>query len=276
MQGKRRKNAAGHHYKNQFTERMTSEFLTPFPAGTVQVLLDQRKIERAGVLNPMKSPFSRLLAQFEPASPGFTALDLGSGSGIQSLALSLKGASSVVGVDISPKCIDVASHHMSLNALPGSVSFITADLFDPSFTKCVTPKGKYDLVISNPPTMPPSASPPLWALSGLQRQGGSSSNARSFLDMMIHSVSKLLKDRGIFVFVQSSLVDLDLSLFHLFNNGFKTCVIQVIKNELIYDNNRDWIWERVRSGGQARVFESENNTHFELLYLIKAQRRIKP
>ncbi|MDQ7799421.1 MAG: methyltransferase [Candidatus Edwardsbacteria bacterium] len=75
-----------------------------------------------------------------------TALDLGCGSGLQSLILS-KSAEKVTGVDINPRAIDLAKFNALLNGI-GNVEFVCGDLYQP------TGKDKFDRIVSNPPSAP--------------------------------------------------------------------------------------------------------------------------
>ncbi len=80
---------------------------------------------------------------------GETVLDLGSGSGILSIAALLLGAASAVGVDIDPMAEDIARENASLSGL-GSDRFtaLTANVLD-SPAALASYRGKCDLVLAN-------------------------------------------------------------------------------------------------------------------------------
>ena len=86
----------------------------------------------------------------ETGAPGFRCLDLGSGSGILSIAALRLGAASAIGVDIDPKAEDIARENAAYNnfaapeftALTGNVTEDT-DLMDKLSQE------EYDLVLVN-------------------------------------------------------------------------------------------------------------------------------
>jgi release factor glutamine methyltransferase len=77
--------------------------------------------------------------QVKRFAKGKTVLDVGSGSGIQALAAKNSGAKSVIASDINPEVITYLKKQ-GLNA-------IESDLFEKI-------KGKFDLIIFNPPYLP--------------------------------------------------------------------------------------------------------------------------
>ena len=72
----------------------------------------------------------------------YTLLDIGSGSGILSVASVLLGAKSVDGVDIDPVAVKVARENAKINGVDNKISFIQGDL-------CDKIDGKYDIVCAN-------------------------------------------------------------------------------------------------------------------------------
>jgi ribosomal protein L11 methyltransferase len=71
-----------------------------------------------------------------------TVLDLGTGSGVLSMAAALMGARTVVGIDVDQDAINSAETSARLNTLPDSITFLVADFrHDP-------PKAA-DLVLAN-------------------------------------------------------------------------------------------------------------------------------
>jgi ribosomal protein L11 methyltransferase len=73
---------------------------------------------------------------------GRTVLDLGTGSGVLSMAAAFRGARSVVGIDVDPDAIRSAEASAALNAVPGTISFQIADFR-------TTPPAPADLVVAN-------------------------------------------------------------------------------------------------------------------------------
>ena len=68
-------------------------------------------------------------------------LDIGTGSGCIAISLANMVPSKVLGVDISPKALDVASLN---NKYDNKVNFILSDIFS-------NVEGKFDVIVSNPP-----------------------------------------------------------------------------------------------------------------------------
>lgn len=77
----------------------------------------------------------------EYMKPGMKVLDIGTGSGILSIAASKLGASKVLGVDIDPMSVYIANENKKLNEVTNA-EFIVGDLLSKV-------KDKYDIVVSN-------------------------------------------------------------------------------------------------------------------------------
>lgn len=86
---------------------------------------------------------STLLASLTVRPELETALDLGTGSGLQALLLS-RHVKRVVGVDINPRALFYAELNAALNGIT-NVEFRQGDLFEP------VEGSAFDLVVSNPP-----------------------------------------------------------------------------------------------------------------------------
>jgi release factor glutamine methyltransferase len=84
--------------------------------------------------------------------PNATVLDLGTGSGCVAVSVA-HGAKSatVTAVDVSPDAVEVARRNAAKHGLSGRVSVLTGDLFAP-----LQSGAKFDLILSNPPYIPPS------------------------------------------------------------------------------------------------------------------------
>ncbi|MBY0494362.1 MAG: 50S ribosomal protein L11 methyltransferase [Cyanobacteria bacterium] len=67
----------------------------------------------------------RLLSDLDVVD--MTVLDLGTGSGVLSMAAALMGARSVVGIDVDQDAIDSAEASANLNTLPDSITFQVSD-----------------------------------------------------------------------------------------------------------------------------------------------------
>jgi ribosomal protein L11 methyltransferase len=82
----------------------------------------------------------RLLDEIDVSD--LTVLDLGTGSGVLSMAAALRGARSVVGIDIDQDAISSAEASARLNTLPDTITFTVGDFR-------TTPPAPADLVLAN-------------------------------------------------------------------------------------------------------------------------------
>ena len=71
-----------------------------------------------------------------------TVLDLGTGSGVLSMAAALRGARTVVGIDVDQDAIHSAESSARLNTLPDSITFQVSDFR-------LTPPSPADIVLAN-------------------------------------------------------------------------------------------------------------------------------
>lgn len=84
--------------------------------------------------------------------PNAAVLDLGTGSGCVAVSIA-HGAKTakVTAVDISPDAAEVATRNATKYGLNDRVTILTGDLFAP-----LSAGAKFDLIVSNPPYIPPS------------------------------------------------------------------------------------------------------------------------
>jgi len=119
------------------TLRRDGETLDAFYHGRVRVL-QKKKGYRFSVDAPLLADFIRIRA-------GDEALDLGTGSGIISLLLSVKPVRRIVALEIQEGLADLARRNVELNGLGDRVEVIRADL------RTYEPGRRFDLIFSNPP-----------------------------------------------------------------------------------------------------------------------------
>ena len=89
-------------------------------------------------------------AMEETVAPGFRCLDLGSGSGILSIAALRLGAASAIGVDIDPKAEDIARENAAYNnfAAP-EFTALTGNVTEDTGLMDRLSQSEYDLVLVN-------------------------------------------------------------------------------------------------------------------------------
>ena len=86
----------------------------------------------------------------EKVCPGFRCLDLGSGSGILSIAALRLGAASAIGVDIDPKAEDIARENAAYNGFASpEFSALTGNVTEDKALMDSLSRQEYDLVLVN-------------------------------------------------------------------------------------------------------------------------------
>ena len=97
-------------------------------------------------------PSTRMVMQTmeEIVQPGFSCLDLGSGSGILSLTALRLGAGSAIGVDIDPKAEDIARENAAYNGFAApEFTALTGNVTEDKALMESLAAGEYDLVLVN-------------------------------------------------------------------------------------------------------------------------------
>lgn len=133
-----------------------------------------------------------LLSSFAGEKRFSYGIDLCCGTGILPILLASYGcAKEVYGIDISPKCIELAQRSIDLNGISDKVTVLCQDL-----RKSTLPSGSFDLVTANPPYFLPGA--------GKTAKEGVEASRReetcTFSDVAA-SASRLLRFGGRFCFV---------------------------------------------------------------------------
>ena len=76
-----------------------------------------------------------------------SVFDVGTGSGLLAMVAAKRGAKKVVALDINPSAIDIARKNSKLNGVE-NIRFVQGDIADEVH------RGKFDLIVTNPPFMP--------------------------------------------------------------------------------------------------------------------------
>ena len=117
------------------------------PEGRIPVLLDPGMIFGTG---SHASTQMCLRALEKRISGGEAVIDLGSGSGILSIAALLLGADTAVGVDIDPKAEDIARENAGLNGLNApQFTAVTGNVIGDQSQMEALSKPGYDVVLAN-------------------------------------------------------------------------------------------------------------------------------
>ena len=110
-----------------------------------------------GVFSPVRGEYVDLVANAAlPAAqtPKFVAFDIGTGTGVLSAVLALKGVDQVVATDQDLRALTCARENIERLRLPCPVKVMQADLF---------PQGLASLIVCNPPWLPARPGSPLEA-----------------------------------------------------------------------------------------------------------------
>jgi methylase of polypeptide subunit release factors len=137
------------------------------------------------------------------------ACDLGTGSGILAIALALKGVERVVAIDCSEVACEVALENVRRNGVAGQVEVVHGDL------PALGSSPDFDLVVSNPPTMPDRPGTPGFAA------GGGGASGLSFVHSIADGLAGWLAQEGRAQLAISSLVA-EEALDSLRSAGFLT------------------------------------------------------
>lgn len=134
---------------------------------------------------------SLLRAQSMPQCKGASALDIGTGSGVQSIAAYRRGASQVISVDVSPRAVEVARFNLTLNGLPQK-GVILADFgqFESDET--------FDLIVSNPPFVPVPKN------TTFMTSGAGGEDGLDFVRLILHKCKTFLAPGGTLCLVSIS------------------------------------------------------------------------
>lgn len=125
---------------------------------------------------------------------GSKVLEVGCGSGIASIC-ALKAKAEVLGVDISLDAVECAKENAAKNNFKGK--FIQSNLFEK------VPKGKFDVIMFNPPYLPTELKDKLNGPLNHAFDGGK--DGRKVLDVFLDQFDNYLKKGGYLLLVQSDL-----------------------------------------------------------------------
>ncbi|MFT5050414.1 MAG: polypeptide subunit release factor methylase [Chlamydiales bacterium] len=132
---------------------------------------------------------------------GQRVLELGAGTGNQTIVMLRQGARELVATEIREEFLEATRRNIARNCPDAdNIEYRGADWLDT--------EGQFDVLVSNPP----------FCKSGKQ-------NRRYFIDSLALDGHKRLVPRGTLLIVQSSMADLSKTLMQLDDNGFDARVI---------------------------------------------------
>ncbi|MCX7780869.1 MAG: tRNA1(Val) (adenine(37)-N6)-methyltransferase [Negativicutes bacterium] len=135
-----------------------------------------------------------LLAHFASLRPGWSAVDLGTGTGVIAMLLAARGAGRVTGVELDQAAAAMAERSVRLNGLGTKVAIVRGDMRE---LKHVLPAGVWDLVVCNPPYRPVGQG----YLNDNERHAAARHELTASLDDVLAAARYLVKYRGRFAMV---------------------------------------------------------------------------
>lgn len=169
------------------------------------------------VYEPAEDSF--LFAEKLDVKQGERVLDMGVGCGILGL-LSTKKAKEVVGIDINPYSVRCAKRNAVLNNVIKPISFIQGDLFGP-----LKKTEKFDLILFNAPYLPEVE---LNSLTWIERAWVGGLTGRKVIDAFLPEAINHLSKKGRILLLQSTLSNLERTLFRFTEYNLKTKIIAKI------------------------------------------------
>jgi len=155
------------------------------------MLFSKTKTKTVDIYRPREDSF--LLQSCIPKKlKGKDVLEIGTGSGIQAITAAKFGAE-VTATDINLNALSAARENASANGV--TIKFVKSDIFS-------NVKGKFDLIINNPPYLPEDN---FDEIVGPSRMYSGGKNGRDFIEKFVSQVSKHLKPKGKILMVMSSL-----------------------------------------------------------------------
>lgn len=153
-----------------------------------------------------------VLVNFLQNNPQSICLDMGTGSGIQGVAM-IPYSSKVIFVDINPEVIEYVKQIVKEN---DKYEYVVSDLFENIDLKY---KGKIDVIAFNPPYLPREED----ELEDIELTSGES--GLEVIEKFITTSKLFLSTKGKLFFVASSLTDIELLESVLKREGFTYRVV---------------------------------------------------
>lgn len=181
--------------------------------------------------------------------------DFGCGTGVLGIYADKRGAKQVTGLDIDPAAIELSKENIILNNCSNFETHLieTADLDQ-----------KYDLILSNPASLPTPKS------EGKEFFSGGIYGIDMIEDLFDFCQTDLEQGGQIF-FLQTSLSSVNKAANYAHEKGFSYKIIGVFQTE-IRDHYHEF-WHRVeknRSTGDAHFVEIKG-VYSEIVYLVEAK-----
>jgi release factor glutamine methyltransferase len=175
-----------------------------------------RLIIPPGVFRPLSDTWMLAEAlRTAVVTPRAAVLDLCTGSGALAIAAAQRGAREVTAVDVSRRAVLAVRVNARLNGV--RVRAVRGDLYE------ALGRARFDVIVSNPPYVPAESNgrPP----SGAERHWAAGEDGRALLDRIIEGAPARLRPGGGLMVVQSSIIDIDLTLERMRAAGLESDVV---------------------------------------------------
>lgn len=201
------------------------------------------------------SPFSLLLAATLDGRGVRRALDLGCGSGVQGIVLAKLGARRVTCVDVAAASVRATRRNAAENGVARIVDARRGNLFEPVAGE------RFDLIVSNPPTLPKTRATPDFANGGV--------HGREILDGILRGSGSHLVPGGVLQIVVSSLTDFAVTERMLREGGFAW---DIVSTQLLHIREFYVRVERQHHGflSPRRLHVEKDGQKFEELRVYRA------
>lgn len=191
---------------------------------------------------------------------GRTALDIGAGSGIYSVALLRSGASHVTALDVNPAFAAVTATNVERNGFgPDRLTCEAADL------ATYAPGRRFDVVVTNPPHFPYDAS--YAGQGGMETALVAGKDGRALYDVVVERAEDLLAPGGVLLVAHSSLADVPRTVEEMADRGFVHRTLDVCEMDIplvTYAEHQETLLDRLeqlRRDGRAEFTGTRFHVH---------------
>lgn len=203
---------------------------------------------------------SVLLVRNVDVRPDDVVLDLGTGSGVYSIGIAVRGARRAVAVDIHETALETARRNAELNGVLDRITFLHGSMFEPV-------EGKFSLIVSNPPCLPNPGDPDLLIPGTIMLSGTDGTHHATAL---LERGPDYLLPGGRIVFVYPSTSN-PRKIFDLLDRHYAYDVLAEIEIPFYLHFLELWDYMRELQVQGLSDFELKHGVPYRTYWLIRAQ-----